>query len=72
MKNCVGQDKKCSNFKHISYEAQTLEEVCGLFQQWRGKKRKVASSHSEHGIIFHYVNLLGEYPQMKDTQFIML
>jgi hypothetical protein len=37
MKNCVGQDKKCSNFKHISYEeAQTFEEVCGLFQQWGG------------------------------------
>jgi hypothetical protein len=39
MKNCVGQDKKCSNFKHISYEAPAFEEVCGLFQQW-GKKKE--------------------------------
>jgi hypothetical protein len=42
MKNFIGQDKKCSNFKHISYEeAQTFEEVCGLFQQWEKKEESL-------------------------------
>jgi hypothetical protein len=54
MKNCVVQDKKCSNFKHISYEALTFQEVCVLFQQWK-KGDSPATVNTD--ITFHYVNL---------------
>jgi hypothetical protein len=69
VKNCAVEDKKMFQLLKKFYEAQTFEDVCTSFQQW---KEEDCPMHSKHGHNFSLCKYFVQSFSDGRLQFIML
>jgi hypothetical protein len=66
-KLCGKRQNMFQLLKNNFYEAQTFEDVCTSFQQW---KEEDCLGPVNTGITFHYVNILFRDFQMEDSSLL--